>query len=222
MYLILPFLKGVPVIRGGILFVSFARIRPPATTAVGHVGQVDSYYISMSGHNKWSQIKEKKSKTDGAKSKIFSKFAKLITEEAKKAKGNKDAPGLKAVITRAHDANMPNENIDRAIKKATEAGGAQMESITYEAYGPGGCAMIIEALTDNKNKAAQEVKFILSEFGFSLAGIGSATWAFKKEGVGWKPTTTIPLGDEDVATLQKLAEKLEDNDEVQAVFTNAE
>lgn len=175
----------------------------------------------MSGHNKWSQIKRQKGKTDAAKSKIFGKYAKLITEEARKAGGNREASGLKATIERAKAENMPNDNIERAIKRATESKTA-MESITYEAYGPGGVALIIEALTDNRNKAAQEVKFILSKHGANLASSGAASWSFEKEGVTWKPTTTVPLEDADLETLSKLVEELEENDEVQEVFTNAE
>ncbi|MBX4206247.1 YebC/PmpR family DNA-binding transcriptional regulator, partial [Candidatus Parcubacteria bacterium] len=98
----------------------------------------------------------------------------------------------------------------------------QMEAITYEAYGPGGSALVIEALTANRNKAAQEVKFILSEHGFSLAAPGSAAWAFAKEGMEWKPTMTVPLSEADGQALEKLIEALEDNDEVQDVYTNAE
>ena len=115
---------------------------------------------------------------------------------------------------------MPSDNIERAVKRATE-GTLAMEKITYEAYGPGGAAMIIEALTSNKNKAAQEVKFILSKNGFTLAGIGSAAWAFEKTVEGWNPTITIPLSDEDLSKLETLVNELEENDEVQEVFTNA-
>ncbi|MDO8482983.1 MAG: YebC/PmpR family DNA-binding transcriptional regulator [bacterium] len=175
----------------------------------------------MSGHNKWSQIKRQKGKTDAQKSKTFSKYAKLISVEAKKAAGNRESPGLKAIIDRAKAENMPNDNIERAIKKATD-NSAVMESITYESYGPGGCAMIIEALTDNRNKAAQEIKFILGKFNFALAGMGAAAWAFAKEGASWKPTTTVPLEEADIELLGKLVEELENNDEVQEVFTNAE
>lgn len=181
----------------------------------------------MSGHNKWKQIKEKKGKTDAQKSRAFTKYARLLTVEAKKAGGRKDAPNVKAVIERARAANMPNDNIERAIRKATEAGGGAMEHITYEAYGPGGCAMIIETLTDNRNKAAQEVKHILSDYGFELAGIGSASWAFEKSRAEdghevWSATTTIPLSEEDGIKLIALTDALEENDEVQEVFTNAE
>ncbi len=180
----------------------------------------------MSGHNKWSQIRRQKEKTDAEKSKTFSKYAKLITQEAKKARSassgqaNRNSPSLSAVIDRAEAENMPNDNIERAIKKATD-NSAVMESITYESYGPGGCAMIIEALTDNRNKAAQEIKFILSKHGFALAGIGAAAWAFAKEGASWKPTTTVPISEEDLVKLDTLVQELENNDEVQAVFVNA-
>src|SRR3989338_4864675 len=100
----------------------------------------------MSGHNKWSQIKHQKGKTDAKKSQVFAKFAKLVTAEAKKSGGNREAPGLKAAIERARAANMPSDNIERAIKKAVGGDTKVMESLMYEAYGPGGCAMLIEAL----------------------------------------------------------------------------
>ena len=176
----------------------------------------------MSGHNKWSKIKRQKKKTDGQKSKIFGKMVKMITVEAKKANGNLKSPGLQNAIERAKAVNVPNDNIERAIKKSTE-GGADMESITYEAYGPGGCGIIIEALTDNRNKAVAEIKHILSEQGFSIAGIGSVTWAFERTPtMEWNPTTTIPLSDEDGAKLGELVDSLEECDEVQDVYTNAE
>ena len=125
-------------------------------------------------------------------------------------------------IKKAKEANMPNDTIDRAIKKATTDNSAQMENITYEAYGPGGCAIIIEALTDNRNKAAQEIKHILSDKGFSLAGPGAASWAFKRENGEWIPQSTTPISEDDGATLEALVGELEENDEVQDVFTNAE
>jgi transcriptional/translational regulatory protein YebC/TACO1 len=179
-----------------------------------------NFYI-MAGHNKWKQIKDKKAKTDGAKSKLYSKYSKLISAEAQKVKGDKSAPSLRALIERAKAENVTNDVIDRAIKKASEPGHT-LEAITYEAYGPGGCAMIIEALTTNKNKAAQEVKHILTDNGFSLASMGSATWAFKREGTTWTPVTTVALEDADIAILEKLVGDLEANDEVQDVYTNVE
>ena len=176
----------------------------------------------MSGHNKWAQIKHKKAKTDAEKSKAFGKFARLIAMESRRAKGNADDPGLKTVIERARTVNMPNDSIARAIKKGAGGEGEQLETIHYETYGPGGVAVIIEMITDNRNKAAQEVKHILHELGFSLAAPGSALWAFEKQATGLRPTTTIPLSDDDLKKLDELVTKLESCDEVQEVFTNAE
>ncbi len=177
----------------------------------------------MSGHNKFSKIKRLKAKTDAQKSAAFSKMAKLIQVEAKKAAGNVTSPGLKAIIERAKAMDMPNDNIDRAVKKAVGADMEQMESITYEAYGPGGVALIIEALTSNRNKAAGEIKHILSDNGTSLASPGSASWAFEKSiEEGWVPKNTMAISEEDSQKLEKLIDELEENEEVQDVYTNAE
>lgn len=176
----------------------------------------------MAGHNKWSKIKRQKEKTDAQKSKIFSKFAKAISTASREAKGDVASPTLRAVIEKAQEFNMPRENIERAVKKGLGGDGEQLDSITYEAYGPGGCALIIDALTGNRNKAAQEVKFILSQFGIELAQPGSASWAFKREGGEWIPTMPVQISEEDGAKLEEIIEKLEENDEVQEVYTNAE
>lgn len=176
----------------------------------------------MSGHNKYSKIKHIKAKNDAQKSKNFGKLVRLITVEAKKANGNLSSPSLIAAIEKARGENMPNDTIDRAVKKATTDNSAEMESIVYETYGPGGIAILVEALTDNRNKAAQEIKHILSLHGYELASPGSASWAFKKDHGGWVATTTMPLEDADIEILTKLVEELEENDEVQSVFTNAE
>lgn len=177
----------------------------------------------MSGHNKWSQIREKKGKTDAKKSQIFSKYTKLIANEARNAKGNKDAPALRAAIERAHKENMPNDNIERAIKKATEGGGA-LEAVMYEGYGPGGVALLIEVLTDSRNRSAGEIKHLLAENGGNLASPGAAAWAFVKEPTTnhYQPTTTVQLGDADLEKLDTLVEALEANEDVQEVVTNAE
>jgi len=176
----------------------------------------------MSGHNKWSQIKERKGKTDAARSRLFSKLGRLITQEAKKAGGNRDSTGLKAAIERARAANMPNDNIERAIKKAAGDRGAALELVLYEAYGPGGVAVLIETLTDNRNKTSQEIRHILSERGLSLAAPGSAAWAFRRSADGYAAQTLIPLENGNLARLEELVEALEGNADVQAVFTNAE
>ena len=176
----------------------------------------------MSGHNKFSKIKRLKAKTDAQKSAVFTKMAKMLQMEAKKAGGNLLSPGLKAAIERAKVADMPNDNIDRAIKKAVGGNEGEMESITYEAYGPGGVAIIIEALTSNRNKAAAEVKHILSLNGTSLASSGSASWAFEKKPEGWVPKVMTQVSEEDGIKLEKLIEDLENNEEVQDIYTNAE
>ncbi len=178
----------------------------------------------MSGHNKWSKIKNKKAVTDAQKSKIFGKLVRFVAVESKKAKGDINAPGLRAAIEKAKGANVPSDNIERAIKKGAGEEDGEMEQITYEAYGPGGCALIIEALTENRNKAAQEIKHIFTKNGYELAVPGSATWAFEKQvgGSGWIPKNTMPISEEDGIKMQTLIEELEENDEVQEVFTNAE
>jgi YebC/PmpR family DNA-binding regulatory protein len=176
----------------------------------------------MSGHNKFSKIKHQKAKNDAQKSKSFGKLVRFISVEAKKARGDVYSPGLALAIEKAKKENMPNDTIDRAIKKATTDNSAAMENIRYEAYGPGGIAILIETLTDNRNKAAQEVKAILARHGSELAAVGSAAWAFTKTHEGWQPTTTMPLEDEDIGKLEALVNDLEENDEVQDVFTNAE
>jgi YebC/PmpR family DNA-binding regulatory protein len=176
----------------------------------------------MSGHNKFSKIKRLKAKNDAQKSKVFSKMAKLIAVASRKAKGDINSPELRTVIEKAKSFDMPNDNIDRAVKKASSEGGAEMESITYEAYGPAGIAIIIDALTDNRNKAASEIKHILLENGSSLAAPGSASWAFERKDGEWIPKTTMPISEEDSPKLEKIIDDLENNDEVQEVYTNVE
>ena len=111
------------------------------------------------------------------------------------------------------------------LKKASDSS-AQMDSITYETYGPGGVGIIIETLTDSRNRTAQDIKHILTKNGFSLGGMGSVVWSFEKkiteEGIAWKPTTTISLSDSDLELLDKIVDELENLDDVQEIFTNAE
>ena len=175
----------------------------------------------MSGHNKWAQIKHKKAATDAKKSKEFGKLVKLIHSEARKAGGKVDAPGLRAAIDRAKAANMPNENIERAVKKGSGEGADILEEVRYEAYGPGGAALIIEAITDNRNRTGPEMKHLLSEYGGSLATPNAAIWAFEKTAEGWSPLTPMDLSEEDLEKLAVLVEKLEEQDDVQGVYTNA-
>lgn len=176
----------------------------------------------MSGHNKWSQIKHKKAITDSKRSKIFGKFSKLIALEAKKAAGNLSSPGLRAVIERARKENMTSDAVDRAVKKGAGGDAGNMEAVLYEAYGPGGCALIIEGLTDNKNRTVAEIKHLLSKRGLALAGQGAALWAFTKTAEGYEPQTTVPLSEEDGRALADLLDELDEHEDVQEVYTNAE
>lgn len=171
-------------------------------------------------HSKWAKTEVKKAKSDGQKSKVFTKLVKLIMLEAKKAAGNKESPLLKLAIEKARDADMPNENIGRALKRAVEEKG-NLEKMIYEAYGPAGVGIIIEALSDNKNKAVQEIKYILTKGDAVLGAPGSVMWNFKKEGEQFVPQTTVTLTPEQKDILEKILDELLDNDEVQDVWTNS-
>lgn len=175
----------------------------------------------MSGHNKWSKIKHKKAATDAQKSKIFSKLVRLIQVEAKLCNGDVESPALKSAIEKARKENMPKDNIDRAIKKASEAG--DTKAVLYEAYGPAGVGMIITGLTDNTNRTSAEVKYILSKHGGSLGSQGSVSWNFNQNTErAWVANTTMKIIEEDEEKLVRLIEALEENDDIQDIYTNLE
>jgi YebC/PmpR family DNA-binding regulatory protein len=176
----------------------------------------------MSGHSKWATIKHKKALVDAKRGKEFSKLAKLIAVESRLVGGDPTSPSLKAVVDKAKAANMPKENIERAIAKGKGGEGGAMTAITYELYGPGGIAMLADVLTDNNNRTNQELKHLVSKLGYQIAEPGAAAWAFKKEGGEWHPTTTVPVNDEDASALEALVDALEEHDDVQGVYTNAE
>ncbi len=140
----------------------------------------------MSGHNKWSTIKNKKAKTDAAKGKIFTKIGREIVI-AVKTGGSADPnlnSKLKDVVAKAKAANMPNDNIMRSIKKAAgEGDGANYKEITYEGYAPCGVAVIVEIVTDNLNRTASEVRHIFDKCGGSLGASGCVSWKFERKGV---------------------------------------
>jgi len=175
----------------------------------------------MAGHSKWAQIKRQKGANDVARSKAFSKLALRITVEARKANGDLSSHTLRAAVEKAKAANMPKENIERAITKATQSG-VEMESVVYEAYGPGGAAVVIETLTDNKNRTLQELKAIFAKHAINLAAPGSALWAFTKTDEGYQPNTTVPLSEDDSTALMKVMELIDALDDVEEVYTNAE
>ena len=175
----------------------------------------------MSGHNKWAQIKRQKGAADVARSRVFSRFARLITLESKKAGGNVSAPGLTAAIARAKAANMPKDNIERAVAKGVSKDSGDLEQVLYEAYGPGGSAILINALTDNKNRTTAEIKHLLSKRGVEVAAPGAATWAFTKTGAGYAPNEPlVEIVGEDEERLTAILEALDEHEDVQEVFTN--
>jgi len=116
---------------------------------------------------------------------------------------------------------MPNDNIERAISKATSAGAESFENVIYEAFGPGGVAIVIEGITDNKNRTTPEIKHLLSKQGLALGGQGSAMWAFEKIAGELKPKSTISLAENDKKKLTEIIENLEEHDDIKNVVTNA-
>jgi len=139
----------------------------------------------MSGHSKWSTIKRKKGAADAKRGKIFTKLIREIQVAAKMGGGDENAnPRLRSAIQAAKAANMPLANVEKAIKKGTgELEGVTYEEVTYEAYGPGGVAIFMEAMTDNKNRTVSEIRHILSKAGGNLATNGSVAWMFEKKGI---------------------------------------
>ena len=220
----------------------------------------------MSGHSKWATIKHAKGAADAKRGQLFTKFIKEISIAARMGGGDPNAnPRLRTAILKARAANMPKDNIERAIKKGTgELGGAVYEEKLYEGYGAGGVAILVEVLTDNNNRAAANVRNIFSKSGGNLGATGSVAYMFNRKGVieydaeavnedGVITVTTDPAAFESVlevlqnkgfesvsaevamvpdmysavdmetaAKVQKLIDRLEEDDDVQNVYTNAD
>ncbi|MGI6151550.1 MAG: YebC/PmpR family DNA-binding transcriptional regulator [Christensenellales bacterium] len=241
----------------------------------------------MAGHSKWANIKNKKAKTDAARGKIFTKIGRELVMAVKQGGGPDPATNskLRDAIAKAKAANMPNDNINRSIKRAAgDTNADNYENITYEGYGPCGVAVIVEALTDNRNRTASDVRHLFDKFGNGLGSTGCVGWMFDRKGViviertdsmdedevmmaaldagaedfvaqddafeiftapedfsavrealeaaGYEfisaevdmvPQNTVSITDpEDAAKVQRLIDNLEDNDDVQNVYHNAE
>lgn len=237
----------------------------------------------MSGHSKWAGIKHKKGILDAKRGKLFTKLIREITVAAREGGGNSDANArLRLAVQKAKDANMPQDNIERGIKKGTgELSGVSYEQVSFEGYAPGGVAVIVEGLTDNKNRTTSEVRSIFTKRGGNMAGAGSVSFQFERKGVflvkkedvseeelldivlesgadditsdedffqivcalqafdkvraalsakkikiesagpGMVPKTTVKIEDSDVAKkILTIVEELEDNDDVQNVYSN--
>lgn len=174
----------------------------------------------MSGHSKWSQIKHKKALVDAKKGASFGKIARAISIAAK---GNPDPATnlrLKGEIEKARAANMPNDNIERAIKRVGEKDAESLTDVQLEGIGPGGVAIIVRAITDNSNRTINELKQLLGKFGSRMTGPGSVAWMFTRTEGRFSPTTTIPLTPEQHDQLMALVEALDGHDDVQEVYTN--
>lgn len=155
----------------------------------------------MSGHSKWASIKHKKGATDAKRGKLFTKIIKEITVAARMGGGDPDAnPRLRTSILSAKQANMPAENITRAIKKGTgELEGVHYEELTYEGYGPGGVAVFVEVMTDNKNRSVGEIRSIFNKRGGNMGANGCVAWMFHKKGL-----IMVPEADNDEDELLEL------------------
>ena len=193
----------------------------------------------MSGHSKWHNIQGRKNAQDAKRGKIFQKISRDLYQAAKT--GDPDPannPQLRLVIDKAHAANMPKKNIQRAIEKATGAGGAKFEEVTYEGYGPGGVAVMVFALTDNKNRTAAAVRSAFTHSGGSLGASGSVSYMFDRKGlieilrdgldkseddmltaeVTMIPQNTTVVPSDKVSQYKHLIDELTDNDDVADIY----
>ena len=182
----------------------------------------------MSGHSKWSSIKHKKAATDAKRGKLFTKLAREITVAARQGADPEMNPALRLAIQKARDNNMPNDNVSRALQRAAGGGdGAQLEEVAYEGYAPGGTAVLIQAVTDNRNRTVADIRTTLTRGGGSLAESGSVAWLFGLRGVisvdaaGADPDeiqlAAIEAGAEDVTADDSLVEVMTDPGGLEAV-----
>lgn len=179
----------------------------------------------MSGHNKWSTIKHKKGAADAKRGKIFTKLIKEITVAARMGNsGDPDAnPRLRSAITAARAENMPKDNIERAIKKGTgELEGVSYEECSYEGYGPGGAAILVESLTDNKNRAVAEIRHIFNKYGGNMGENGCVAWIFSQKGYISVPKAAVSEDALMEAALDAGAEDVREDDTYFEVITAPE
>lgn len=172
----------------------------------------------MSGHSKWSQIKHKKEITDRQKGQLFSKLAKKIAMAAKDDPNPVHNFKLQTVIDEARNYNMPKDNIERAIKKAADKENAALYEVHIDTMGPGGVAVVIEGITDNKNRTIAEIRTILGKHDFKPVPEGSLNWMFDHEK---NPIAPIEITNPDLNTkIEKLFEDLDNHDDVENVYSN--
>ena len=172
----------------------------------------------MSGHNKWQQIRHKKGITDQKKGQVFSKLVKKISIATREGTDLSANYKLQSVVDEARAANMPKENIERAIKRAGDKNAVALNELIIQAMGPAGIAIIVEAITDNKNRTINEIRRILSENEFKMVQEGSLNWMF---GSNWVPHAPLEINDPAIQQkLDKAFEELDNNDDVENIHTN--
>ena len=172
----------------------------------------------MAGHNKWTQIKHGKGKTDAIKARTFSKLSAVISIAAKKEPNPDFNPSLRGAIERAKKENMPQANIERAITRARK--NKDLEEFLIEAYGPEGSGIIIEGLTDNKPRSLNEIKIILGDYGMKVANPGSLLWSFDKTEEGYIPKYKQEVSEESKNKMVELMEKLGGRDDINEIYSN--
>lgn len=174
----------------------------------------------MSGHNKWSKIKRKKGASDAKRSKIFTKILKEITIAVKESGSDPDAnPRLRLALNNAKGANMPKDNIQRAINKGNETGGDNYTEVSYEGYAPGGVAVFVECTTDNINRTVSNIRMLFNKYGGNLSTKGSLSFLFERKGIFSIPKSNI--NDENTFSLEMIdagAEDMELEDEIFVVY----
>jgi len=176
----------------------------------------------MSGHSHWAGIKHKKELSDHKRGQIFSKLLNAISIAARTESNPEFNPRLRTAIDKAKENHVPQENIERAIKRASED--KNLEELIIEAYGPEGAAILIEAITDSKNRTISEIKRILDENEAKIAEPGSVRWAFEQlkteSGFSWREKFKQPVSNQTIEKIQKLVDKLLEQNEVQEIYTN--
>jgi len=174
----------------------------------------------MSGHNKWAQIKHQKGATDQKRGALFSKLLRAISAAAKEDPDPKFNPRLRSMIEKARTHSVPQENVDRAIQKAKNAE-ENYDELLFEAYAPGGIALLVRAITDNRNRTVAEIKKLLHDHGGKWAEIGSVQWAFEKTEEGWRARFPQDVLRETSEQLAALIVALEAHNDVEKVWANA-
>ncbi len=179
----------------------------------------------MSGHSKWSTIKRKKGAEDAKRGKVFTRIARELTMAARQGGGEPDMnPALRMAMDKAKAANMPKDNIERAIQRGTGEGAdaAALEEITYEGYAPHGVAVLVDVVTDNKNRALAEVKHVFSKSGGNMASVGSVSWQFEQKGLITLDAEEADFDEVFLLAAESGAEDVEDEGEAISVVTPRE